>query len=204
MTFKEKIKQILSHEKLIQIICLYSLFENKLIGKIIAELMSIYENEDYEYLEVIDEQQKNFSDKEKKEAKGKTKECLYVVAKLENFKDKRWLNKKEIITWQENHQAIILHETNSPLNTIPLFTTKNYLDKIKEFKKFPYVLEFIDFVISKKSKINNYIIKTPNYSKIELYNYLNEFLKLKKEKTKQNEELNLNKVITLLLKKENN
>ena len=193
---KKKLDRLPMLERdIIKLICLYSLMEARMIGPIIAKLMSEFEGVEFNYYELLADRILDinddylFSKKSVKEKKPLNQYCQYVVAKkgvMNNYYDRD----KTVSQMERENDALIFHESPAPIRRIPFFSSYDYLSKIQKYSKYPYVLDFFDYVISKKAKLRKYDTdKFPIYSEFELYTYLREYLEINLFKIREKEQM---------------
>ena len=205
---KKKIEKLSELEKnMIKLICLYSIMDAQMIGPVLAKLISEFEGLDYEYYELLadrlltEEDRDLFSKKSIKEKKAFNRHCQYVIAK-KNVMNAYDFDDRTIIQMEMDRDALIFHEAAAPVNRIAFFNSENYISQVSKYVNYPYVLDFLDFVISKKAKLYNYKLNVyPQYSEIELYSYLKEFIEVNLLKLREKEPLR-EIVKTLILKKD--
>ena|GEM_PF-6784964 len=169
---------------LVTLVCLYSLMDAYLMGPILAKLMTEYEKEDFDYYELLSdrileaEDSHLFSIDSKKKKSPHNMHCQYVLAKRKEMLSYA-LNGKTIQEMEEEDNALVIHSSPSPITRIPFFDRGNYFNKLEKYRKYPYVLDFLDYVISKKAKSYGYKLNVyPVYTEIELYVCLREYLEI--------------------------
>lgn len=154
---------------------LFSSFDNKIIGEILAQLVTLYEGEDYSYLRGIYptkikkhdylvvgiEKKIRAITKDEGENKGKL-EGLYALVQ----------NGEDIILCDDEHRL----SKNIIFNKFVTINEENLMISDVRYGRFDYVKEFIEMVID--FRITN---EMREINKIDLYKLLGEFLISRKD-----------------------
>ncbi|MBQ7141291.1 MAG: hypothetical protein IJO32_07310 [Bacilli bacterium] len=171
---KENYKKLDKINKRIDMFCKeienYSAFKIDDLGKILAELITIFEGEKYSY------------QKTHVMYKDDTFDSLDLIV-LNNLKKYNYKS-RYYYSLTKNGNAIDLQDSNIYINYVLFYEADTYLHRIKQntrFGKLPYVKEFIDLLIS--YKIENEI---EDLSKEQLQEFLNEFVKARIDKINYN------------------
>lgn len=159
----------------------YSTFDYKMIGSVIAELMSIVEGEEYSYQEAVHEtycREATVFGSESFPVKTRVLMSVKSNYKETHFHDYDDENNEVNRLVRDGHALVLAEEKHFSKNTINfngIFATH------VDYDKFPYVKEFINSVVQYRYEFN-----LDEISKKDLLSLMNKFILSKKELIKEN------------------
>lgn len=175
-------KELANYKKLLE---KYSTFDSKMIGNIIAQLVSIIEGEEYSYQEATHKTYKYESTVFGSESFRTNKKLLMIVKGNEKYASYYDYNEQNNVVYKlvKSGQAIVLSESEFDYDKkIVLYTcNEGSVESLIDFNKLSYVKEFVNLVIQYR-----YEKHLENISEKELLNIVSQFILSKKELIEEN------------------